>query len=325
MNQINKNASPEAPTTENKNKHPMNTHTQPTTTSTTATEATTTTIPAVQPTATSAPAPTLQGVQLTLGAESSLASIHVVAEAATAPDQSPLAEAEQLELRQLEGAIRSGLKTYIKVGEALGEIQRKRLYRFEHASFEDYCVSRWGFRRAHAYRLIKASKTARTLSPIGDTGSPAVESHARLINKLPAEQREGAMARAKALAGDKKVTTALVKQATAEIRQANAPAPAAAMPATTGIPRPTVVFGALGEANPESTVLAQIAQLLREGLEQVRQSQSWTAAISLLDQIEAALQSHSPTVTGSVVTGNLIPSRVGQPASQGRQAACLEL
>jgi len=251
----------------------------------------------------------------------------VVAEAATAPDRSPLAEAEQLELRQLEGAIRSGLKTYIKVGEALGEIQRKRLYRFEHASFEDYCVNRWGLRRAHASRLIKAGRTARTLSPIGDTGSPAVESHARLINKLPAEQRGAALARAQELAGDKKVTTAIVKQATAEIRQANAPtlAATAAMPATTGIPRPTVVFGALGKANPESTVLAQIAQLLREGLEQVRQSQSWTAAISLLDQIEAALQSHSPTVTGSVVAGNLIPSRVGQPASQGRQAACLEL
>ena len=265
------------------------------------------------PSAPSAPAPALQGCQLTLGAESSLASIHVLTEEGTAPDQSPLAEAEQLELRRLEGTIRSGLKSYIEVGEALGEIQQKRLYRFQYPTFEEYCVNRWGFRRAHAYRLINASKTARTLSPIGDTGSPAVESHARLLNKLPAEQQEGAMARAKALAGDKKVTTAHVKEAVDEIRQKNAPAPAgvkiATVAATAGSPRAAVSPATSDGSLTDSMKIAEISQILSDSLGQVRQSQTWRAALELLERIEAALQ-----LGRSSFTGPLNPHQVSQPA-----------
>lgn len=88
-----------------------------------------------------------------------------------------------VDLLDLEARIERGLATFIEVGSALLEIRDRRLYRergFDR--FEDYCRERWGFNRAHAYRLIESAHVAVALSPIGDT--PANEAQARELARL---------------------------------------------------------------------------------------------------------------------------------------------
>ncbi len=103
-------------------------------------------------------------------------------------DELSLSEAEQL--ISLEAIIETGLQTFVDVGQALMEIRNRRLYRGQYGNFEEYCRERWGFRRAHAYRMIEAAQVVANLSPIGDT-LPANEAQARPLTGLPAEwQRE---------------------------------------------------------------------------------------------------------------------------------------
>ena len=78
-----------------------------------------------------------------------------------------------------------------QMNTALLAIRDGRGYRFEYATFEEYCRERWGMNRAHAYRLIDAAEVVNNLSPIGDI--PANESQARPLTQLndnPALQRE---------------------------------------------------------------------------------------------------------------------------------------
>ncbi|CCF83363.1 hypothetical protein NITHO_2240002 [Nitrolancea hollandica Lb] len=48
--------------------------------------------------------------------------------------------------------------------------------------FEDYCEQRWGWKRAHAYRLMDSAQVAGVLSPIGDI--PSNEAQARELSRL---------------------------------------------------------------------------------------------------------------------------------------------
>lgn len=87
---------------------------------------------------------------------------------------------------ELEAIITAGLSTVFKVGTALAEIRDANLYQPEFESFEAYCVARWAFKRAHAYRYIEAATLVTEMSPIGDITR---ESHARALLTVPAEQR----------------------------------------------------------------------------------------------------------------------------------------
>jgi hypothetical protein len=65
---------------------------------------------------------------------------------------------EQTDLSRLENVIDTGRETFVKVGEALREINHRRLYRLDYGTFEAYCQERWGFSRQYAYNLISASE-----------------------------------------------------------------------------------------------------------------------------------------------------------------------
>jgi hypothetical protein len=99
-----------------------------------------------------------------------------------------IAIAEQ-SLIELEAVIDRGLGTFVEVGAALLTIRDERLYREAYDSFEGYCLQRWGFKRAHAYRLIEAAETIQGMSPIGDTPPPANEAQARELARIPADTR----------------------------------------------------------------------------------------------------------------------------------------
>ena len=63
-------------------------------------------------------------------------------------------------------------------------------YRSDYETFADYCQERWGFKRAHAYRLISAAKVTE-MSPMGD--KITTERQARELGKVPEDQRQAVL------------------------------------------------------------------------------------------------------------------------------------
>ena len=51
---------------------------------------------------------------------------------------------EANDLARLEAIVAKGLQTFLEVGAALTEIWDRKLYRAEHATFADYCKTKWG-------------------------------------------------------------------------------------------------------------------------------------------------------------------------------------
>ena len=94
------------------------------------------------------------------------------------------------QLTDHEATIERGLKTFVDVGNALAAIRDGKLYKADHATFEDYCKVRWGWTRQHAYYLIDTSSAAVRVSEISDT-APSNAGQAMPLTKLPpAEQAE---------------------------------------------------------------------------------------------------------------------------------------
>jgi len=108
-----------------------------------------------------------------------------------------LTEAEEADRNRLELKVE---RAFYEAGTALRELRDKRLYRSTHRTFEEYCKDRFGFQRAHSYRLIEAATVVENLSPtpfsnilspIGRQILPTSERQVRdLINLEPDQQRQ---------------------------------------------------------------------------------------------------------------------------------------
>jgi len=132
---------------------------------------------------------------------------------------------EREDLSRYELIIERGLRSFQEAGQALSEINERRLYRERYNSFEEYCSKHWHFERAHAYRLIEAARVIAnlSLSPAGDS-LPVSEWQVRPLTQLePAEQVE-AWAAAKSIAGDKPVASH-VQRAVDAVKQGGGKAP----------------------------------------------------------------------------------------------------
>lgn len=136
-----------------------------------------------------------------------------------------LTASEAQTLAAQEELIRRGMSTFVDVGNALAAIRDARLYRATHDTFEDYCRERWGMTPQHANRTIAASAVVALLEPIGST--PATESQARPLARLPAEQQPLAWqaALATAHAENRDPTAKDVTRAVATIVRQNNPKP----------------------------------------------------------------------------------------------------
>jgi len=93
---------------------------------------------------------------------------------------------ESHELERCEVVIKQGLQTFIEVGQALMTIKEKRLYRINFKTFEDYCIEKWAITKTQANRLIQASETIISLTPIGVI-LPQTESQTRPLTSLEPE------------------------------------------------------------------------------------------------------------------------------------------
>lgn len=121
---------------------------------------------------------------------------------------------EKRDLKKCETVIRGGWDTFVEVGKALATIQKQRLYREHHKTFEAYCRERWQYGKSHAHRLIGAAEVVETLSPIGDgMPMPLNEAQVRpLIGLSPDDQVKAWKAAVEGAAG-KSVTAKLVRNA----------------------------------------------------------------------------------------------------------------
>lgn len=98
---------------------------------------------------------------------------------------SPLSDKERADFELCEQALHGFRKALIVAGKALEVINRGRLYRETHGTFAEYVLDVWGFKRAHAYRLIEEWPIASACLQVGDIN----EAQARAL--LPAWKSHG--------------------------------------------------------------------------------------------------------------------------------------
>ena len=84
-------------------------------------------------------------------------------------------------LATLEVEIENGIRS---VGLSLMEIRDSKLHE---GTFEAYCESRWGFKRAYVYRLIQSEKVKANLSTIVD--KPLAVTSLTEIAKIPEKKQ----------------------------------------------------------------------------------------------------------------------------------------
>lgn len=123
---------------------------------------------------------------------------------------------QKIELAQLEVKIEKGLRSYRESGQALLLIRDQRLY--PQATFEAYCLERWGIGKSQAYRLIDAFKVLEDLSPVGDIPLPQSERQVRPLAKLSSEQRQPAWEAAVAVSEQRSPTAVEVEAAVVAVQ-----------------------------------------------------------------------------------------------------------
>ena len=85
----------------------------------------------------------------------------------TIGDSIPLTSTEKARRTELEAVVRSGLETFLQVGEALAEIRRSRLFRCQYIDFASYVKAEFGLGRSTADQIVRSAETAKSLIESG--------------------------------------------------------------------------------------------------------------------------------------------------------------
>lgn len=133
-----------------------------------------------------------------------------------------LTPSETKSLKEHESVIAAHLSAFFAVGNALLEIQRRKLYRGEFATFEEYCRLRWDMSRSYAYRLLKAAEVCAALSPIGDIPLPENEAQVRPLIHLPPEKIALAWGEVVRSTHAGKVSASIVRNVVKQLEHGNA-------------------------------------------------------------------------------------------------------
>jgi hypothetical protein len=92
------------------------------------------------------------------------------------------------DLYQLETTIANGFAKFLEVGNALLEIQGRRLYQEDgYATFEQYCAKRWSISRLQAHRMLQAAEVVGHLRDDPDMPLPIHEAQTRVLARLRPE------------------------------------------------------------------------------------------------------------------------------------------
>ena len=90
----------------------------------------------------------------------------------------PLTAQERRDYEKHTETVRRFLRDFLMGGNALREIQERRLYReeFPGLTWDQYCKQKWSIGRDYAYKLIAAAKVTESLSTRVDT-TPLAAQH----------------------------------------------------------------------------------------------------------------------------------------------------
>ncbi|MFD7841617.1 hypothetical protein ACFV4K_01575 [Nocardia sp. NPDC059764] len=131
----------------------------------------------------------------------------------TAGGNGPLSRSESDQLEVCESSIDALRVAFWTAGRALQIVRDGRLYRADHASFDEYVEKRWDMQRSYAHKLIRAWPLAARLHPV----APALnEGQIReLLPVAAAYGEDAAVTVYTTLAADVKVTAGKLREAVA--------------------------------------------------------------------------------------------------------------
>ena len=197
-------------------------------------------------------------------------------EARNAVSQNGSAEKEKVTaLARCEVTIEKGVNTAIEVAAAIFEIRRDELCKPSYTSFPAYCKGRWNFSRQQGHRWADMGELNEQFAPTGNV-VPS-EYVARMIKRVPKEQRQTVMERAKEIANGKRVEGKHYEEAINEISPAT--------PSTGTAKAEVVRLPTLQDA----ISMAQIRAWNRQARSHVENDVKKNETLDLLDQIDSAL------------------------------------
>lgn len=129
-----------------------------------------------------------------------------------------LSSEEKAELARHENTLQQVQQAQLDAGRALRAIHKQRLYRESHATFEDYCLDRWGIKRQQAYRLIDAVEVIDSLHEAGVTPLPTCEGQTRHLKSLKLPDRIAVWETLVAKHGAEKVSRPVVEAAVSALK-----------------------------------------------------------------------------------------------------------
>jgi hypothetical protein len=113
--------------------------------------------------------------------------------------------------------IQAGLNAFQRAGKKLIRIRDERLYREEYDTFEDFCKATLGKSKTYINNVIQGYELIQALIAQGETVLPDSERLARQLAKYPKGDRKLIWKRAVQIAGRKKPSYKLLRQAATEI------------------------------------------------------------------------------------------------------------
>ncbi|MEU0539457.1 hypothetical protein ABZ319_06260 [Nocardia sp. NPDC005978] len=125
----------------------------------------------------------------------------------------PLSSGELAQLEACESSIDALRVAFWTAGRALQIVRDGRLYRADHANFDDYVEKRWDMQRSYAHKLIRAWPLAARLHPV----APSIN-EGQIRELLPiavAHGEDAAVTVYTTLAADVKVTANKLREALA--------------------------------------------------------------------------------------------------------------
>jgi hypothetical protein len=113
--------------------------------------------------------------------------------------------------------IQAALNAFQRAGKKLIRIRDERLYREEYDTFQDFCKATLGKSKTYVNNVIQGYELIQDLIAQGETVLPDSERLARQLAKYPKGDRKLIWKRAVQIAGRKKPSYKLLRQAATEI------------------------------------------------------------------------------------------------------------
>jgi len=207
----------------------------------------------------------------------------------------PLDSQERLLLASHENTITLGYQVFVAVGNALVDIQARKLYRADCGSFEAYLEYRWpdlSLRRA--YQFINAAQTVNNLYTVGSEWQPENEAQARALAGLSERDLQVVATVAQEMSADGRIVSAAVVRSLVNVLHE--------IVATGAVDDGTGEQIPAARANVQHLKAAVVEETYERMQRQggyIRENSNWTRVDTLVATTDAGLQTAIEAVTSA--------------------------